>query len=195
MSDDLEWPREIWAAERGDFEPTGTHVFSVHATAARFEADTERDREFHRYVDSDIFDSQEKYFQHQITTLRTQLAEAREAALREAAYVAFNACLVPPDGGNPTKSEADVCEEAYRRILALIEGDKPRVDFEGFSRAIMNCWPIGDVDGLHLQDLAVKHGLLRMEPYDPEKHGEAEYDEEPGDEYYVFAYLPRPPHD
>ena len=48
---------------------------------------------------------------------------AREAALREAAYVAINACLVPPDGGNPTEAERLVCEEAYRRILALI--DKP----------------------------------------------------------------------
>ena len=48
--------------------------------------------------------------------------EARNEALREAASVAANACLVEPDGGSPTKAEADVCEEAYRRIIALIEG-------------------------------------------------------------------------
>ena len=47
-------------------------------------------------------------------------AAIREAALREAAYVAINACLVPPDGGSPTEAESLVCEEAYRRILALI---------------------------------------------------------------------------
>lgn len=42
------------------------------------------------------------------------------AALRNAAYVARNACLVPPDGGNPTAAEAAVCDEACTRILALI---------------------------------------------------------------------------
>ena len=55
---------------------------------------------------------------------RADIAAAiREAALREAAYVAINACLVPPDGGSPTEAERLVCEEAYRRILALI-GEK-----------------------------------------------------------------------
>lgn len=29
-----------------------------------------------------------------------------------------------------------------------------------FAQAIMESWPIGDVDGGHLQDMAVKHGLL-----------------------------------
>lgn len=50
-------------------------------------------------------------------------AAIREAALREAAYVAINACLVPPDGGSPTEEERLVCEEAYRRILDMI-GEK-----------------------------------------------------------------------
>lgn len=50
-------------------------------------------------------------------------AAIREAALKEAAYVAINACLVPPDGGSPTEEDRLVCEEAYRRIIALI-GEK-----------------------------------------------------------------------
>ena len=50
-------------------------------------------------------------------------AAIREAALREAAYVAINACLVPPDGGSPTEEERLVCEEAHRRILDMI-GEK-----------------------------------------------------------------------
>lgn len=53
--------------------------------------------------------------------LDRMLKEEREKALREAAYVALNACLVPPDGGAPSQEEADVCEEAYRRICALID--------------------------------------------------------------------------
>lgn len=50
-----------------------------------------------------------------------QIASARNDALREAARVASNACLVPPDGGIPTEAEANVCDEAHRRILALIK--------------------------------------------------------------------------
>jgi hypothetical protein len=53
------------------------------------------------------------------------LATARADALREAAYIARNACLVPPDGGNPTEQEVAVCDEAYRRILALIDQPAP----------------------------------------------------------------------
>ncbi len=41
------------------------------------------------------------------------------AALKKAADVARHACLVQPDGGNPTEDERLVCEEAWRRILAL----------------------------------------------------------------------------
>lgn len=40
-------------------------------------------------------------------------------AIEAAAYVAVNACLVPPDGGSPTEDERLVCEEAYKRIRAL----------------------------------------------------------------------------
>ena len=43
-------------------------------------------------------------------------------ALEAAAYVAVNACLVPPDGGSPTEDERLVCEEAYKRIRALKKG-------------------------------------------------------------------------
>ena len=37
------------------------------------------------------------------------------------------------------------------------------VALRGFARDIMACWPDGDVDGGHLQDVAVHHGLLRPE--------------------------------
>jgi hypothetical protein len=29
-----------------------------------------------------------------------------------------------------------------------------------FAQEVMECWPLGDVDGGELQDIAVKHGLL-----------------------------------
>lgn len=44
-------------------------------------------------------------------------------ALRKAASVARNACLVPPDGGNPTEDERVVCDAAGDYILALANQD------------------------------------------------------------------------
>lgn len=43
------------------------------------------------------------------------------AALKEAASVAQNACLVPPDGGNPTEDEENVCRAAANYIRTLID--------------------------------------------------------------------------
>ena len=53
--------------------------------------------------------------------------KAGAEAMREAAAsVASNACLVPPDGGNPTEEERLVCEEAWRRIRALPLPGQPK---------------------------------------------------------------------
>jgi hypothetical protein len=41
------------------------------------------------------------------------------AAIEKAARVAEMACLVPPDGGSPTKEECAVALEAAKRIRAL----------------------------------------------------------------------------
>lgn len=46
----------------------------------------------------------------------------------------------------------------------------------------------GSLDGGEIQEMAVKHGLLVEESYDPEKHGEDRLGEfEEGDQYYVYA--------
>ncbi len=45
---------------------------------------------------------------------------AREDALRRAAAIARNGCLVPPDGGSPTEAEAEMCDRISDQILALI---------------------------------------------------------------------------
>lgn len=44
--------------------------------------------------------------------------EARNQALEEAARIAANACLVPPDGGEPTEGEAAVANAAAAAIRA-----------------------------------------------------------------------------
>lgn len=78
-----EWPREIWMAERIDHDQgVVTAVLSEHATVARFEGDKERERDFHRYVDGDIYDSQERYFNALIDGERDGRTWA-EAALRD----------------------------------------------------------------------------------------------------------------
>ena len=44
----------------------------------------------------------------------------RRKALEEAAKIARNGCLVPPDGGDPTEAEVMLCDEIASRILAAI---------------------------------------------------------------------------
>lgn len=78
MSDEpqIEWPREIWMAEREDHDQgVVSAVLSEWATVARWDGDKERDREFHRYVDEDIFETTERYWKER--------AEKAEAALAE----------------------------------------------------------------------------------------------------------------
>lgn len=74
-----EWPREIWMAERDEHDQGVVNaVLSEHATIARWEGDTERDREFHRYVDSDIHESTERYYRQIIEAQRTWLQACRK---------------------------------------------------------------------------------------------------------------------
>lgn len=48
-------------------------------------------------------------------------------------------------------------------------------------------WTGSELEGGDIQDKALSLGLLKAEPYDPEKHGESEYDIEPGDDWYTLA--------
>ena len=45
-----------------------------------------------------------------------------------------------------------------RDELALVEAE--RDSLRAFAQAVMECWPMGDLDGGTLQDAAVAHGLL-----------------------------------
>jgi hypothetical protein len=46
-------------------------------------------------------------------------AEGERRGIERAAEVASQACLVPPDGGSPTKDEADLCNEIAAQTRAL----------------------------------------------------------------------------
>tara|TARA_Y100000310_G_scaffold324866_1_gene387308 strand:+ start:3904 stop:4269 length:366 start_codon:yes stop_codon:yes gene_type:complete len=89
--DSIEWPREIWVTERDDYDQgVVMAVLSEWATVARFEGDMERDREFHRYVDGDIFDSQAKYYAAERGRLRAENERLR-ALVRRAFNEGFGA--------------------------------------------------------------------------------------------------------
>ncbi len=76
--DDLEWPREIWMAERDDHDQGVVQaVLSEHATISRWEGDKERDREFHRYIDADIYESSLRYHQAKLAELRSEIARLK----------------------------------------------------------------------------------------------------------------------
>lgn len=61
-------------------------------------------------------------YPHEVKSILSAVAPLiRAEALKEAAKVAREGCLVPPDGGSPTQAETDLCDEIERRILALIE--------------------------------------------------------------------------
>ena len=71
----VEWPREIWMAEREDHDQgVVSAVLSEYATVARWEGDKERDRDFHKYVDGDIHDTAERYYQSIIEAERNSVA-------------------------------------------------------------------------------------------------------------------------
>ncbi|MDD9730883.1 hypothetical protein PVW46_13275 [Mameliella sp. AT18] len=110
MSDDLNWPREIWMAEREEHDQgVVTAVLSEWGTVPRWEGDKERDREFHRYVDADIHESADKYWRARIATLEAQLAQARADGMREAAGVV------------ECRWAYRTCREVADAILAAIE--------------------------------------------------------------------------
>lgn len=76
----IEWPREIWMAERENHDQgVVSAVLSEWATVARWEGDKEREREFHRYVDEDIFKITERYWKERAEKAEAALAEAAEA--------------------------------------------------------------------------------------------------------------------
>ena len=45
----------------------------------------------------------------------------------------------------------------------------PIENLRGFVREIMENWPMGDVDGVELQDLAIKYGLIKLNDPPPGK--------------------------
>lgn len=127
--DSIEWPREIWMAEREDHDQgVVSAVLSEHATVARFEGDKERDREFHRYVDGDIFDSQAKYYAAERERLSAQVERLKEALTPSAetkrAYIGEFSVRFPvfDDDGNECFREINVPWTTIKEVMKAISG-------------------------------------------------------------------------
>lgn len=66
-----------------------------------------------------------------------------------------------------------------------------RPDWEGFCRDLLDNWPVSDVDGSELFDLALKHGMIREVPggFNPYHHLDTENTfPEPGDPWYEYTF-------
>ena len=75
-----EWQREIWMKERDDYDQgVVSAVLSEHATVARWDGDKERDREFHRYIDADTYESAERYHKAKRGELTAEIERLRNA--------------------------------------------------------------------------------------------------------------------
>lgn len=54
----------------------------------------------------------------EIERLQKEIAEQRDQILEEAAIIASNSCLVPPDGGQPSAEEIEAADRAAQAIRA-----------------------------------------------------------------------------
>jgi len=116
---DIEWPREIWMAEREEHDQGVVNaVLSEGATIARYAGDLDRDREFHRYVDSDVYDSAEKYYRHQMAALKQEGA----AALHMLREIAALQDQMRDDRARVVLPEPERLYALAQRLEAAIEG-------------------------------------------------------------------------
>jgi hypothetical protein len=95
----------------------------------------------------------------------------RDERLREA-----QACWDASPGPVLSRVEAENGRLAdTARRLALFVRDAAREGWEG-----------NGFDGAEIQDTALKYGLFKCEPYDPDKHGESG-EVDVGEDWYTFA--------
>jgi hypothetical protein len=73
-------------------------------------------------------------------------------------------------------------------MIGLIRRYKARRAAAKFTKAIFDeYWPkCNDIDGSAVQEIGERTGVLLKTKYDPDQHGECEYDAEPGDDWFVL---------
>nr|WP_250808368.1 hypothetical protein [Neorhizobium tomejilense] len=88
--------------------------------------------------------------------------------------------------------EADWWQGTIRELIGRVAGNEVAVpDDTGLrdfaATMLYAAFQGGDADGAYIQDTAVKHGLLREVPFDPEIHTDPDGYAEPGDGWHEFA--------
>lgn len=119
---EIKWPREIFAAEREEFDHSGLHVYSEHATVPRWEGDEEREKEFHRYVDGDIFDSQKRYYEEMLDRARAQTPDAVTQLFNDAWAEANKAMVKYPQPNYVISKVAEEAGEVVKDAIHCAEG-------------------------------------------------------------------------
>ncbi len=85
--DNPEWPREIWMAELDKHHNgTGMVVLSEFATVPRWDGDDERDCDFQKYVDADILETTERYYEAKQEEMRARIKSLCEAMENTVCY-------------------------------------------------------------------------------------------------------------
>lgn len=84
--------------------------------------------------------------------------DAEFAAIAHALVPELLAHLTTLLTANILRAHTDKENQKLKGQLFLLTQDVKQL--RAFAQAIMESWPIGDVDGGHLQDMAVEHGLL-----------------------------------
>ena|SRR3990167_6127047 len=80
--------------------------------------------------------------------------------MRDARFVDFK----EPESGAEAGASELVNAEHFKTVQEEFERLKGEIEnLRSFSRAVMESWPEGDLDGGDLQDIAEKHGLLKSE--------------------------------
>lgn len=131
----IEWPREIWMREREEHDQGVVRgVLSEWATVARWEGDEERDAEFHRYVDADIYESAERYWQERLATAKRRGAERMREAAEEIARSIGEGEPAPAGLGSAASTWEDGALDAGDKIAAAIRArQEPKASQDGAS--------------------------------------------------------------
>lgn len=111
---------------------------------------------------------------------------------REAAIAAM-AVILRADISDSAWNTDEELGEALDAAIAAMQPSVNVPDWEGFGRALLVNWPVGDIEGSELFELSLKYGMIREIPggYDPDHHID-EYDMylEKGDPWYEYTFGP-----
>lgn len=99
------------------------------------------------------------WFGHRLQRKEITVTQITKETIQDAMAAAEEAAEVGLIGRYPMACRTlATTVQVLRDELALAEAERDAL--RAFAQAVMECWPMGDLDGGTLQDAAVAHGLL-----------------------------------